>query len=78
MWKALEFSLLLVVVFVQFQVVLAELAKLVDMALEQSVEQQSFDLNAKPLDSLDVDEKPPLIVKLAYAQLSTTFLWTTH
>ena len=28
----------------------------------------SFDLNAKPLDSLDVNEKPPPIVKLADAQ----------
>ena len=39
----------------------------------------SFDRNAKPLDSLDVDERPPLVVKLAIAQhhaqlLATTFM----
>ena len=44
------------------------MSKLVDMALGQRVETPRFDLNAKPLDSLDVDERPPPIVKLANAQ----------
>ena len=63
--------------FVKFQVVLAKLSKLVDMALGHIKKPPSFDLDAKPLNSLDVHEKPPPIVKLANAQhpaqLSTTF-----
>ena len=53
------------------------MSELVDMALGQRIEPPSFDLNAKPLDSLDVDERPPPIVKLAdaqhHAQLLATF-----
>jgi hypothetical protein len=36
---------------------------LVDMALGQRIQPPSFDLNVEPLDSLDVDERPALIVK---------------
>lgn len=47
------------------------------MALGQRIEPLSFDLNVEPLDSLDVDERAPPIMKLAYdqhhAQLLTTF-----
>jgi len=32
------------------------------MALGQRIKPPSFDLNAKPLDSLDVDEIPPLVL----------------
>ena len=42
--------------------------ELVDRALGQRIELPSFDLNAKLLDSLDIDERPPPIVKLAVAQ----------
>jgi hypothetical protein len=34
------------------------MSKLVDMALGQRIKPPRFDLNAKPLDSLDVDERP--------------------
>jgi hypothetical protein len=44
------------------------MSELVDKALGQRRESPSFDLNAKPLDSLDIDERPPPIVKLATAQ----------
>ena len=44
------------------------MSKLVDKALGQRRESPNFDLNAKPLDSLDIDERPPLIMKLATAQ----------
>jgi hypothetical protein len=54
------------------------MSKLVDMALGQKEEPPSFDLNAKPLDSLDVDGRPPTIVKLVdtqhHAQLLATFI----
>ena len=33
--------------------------ELVDMALGQRIKPPSFDLNAKPLDYLHVDERPP-------------------
>ena len=53
------------------------MSKLVDMALGQRIELPSFELNAKPLDSLDVDERLPPILKLAHAshhaQLLATF-----
>ena len=49
---------------------------LVDMALGQRMESPNFDLNAKPWDSLDVDDKPPLIVKLADAQYHAPLLST--
>ena len=42
--------------------------ELVDMALVQRIEPPSLDLNAKHLDSLDVDDRPPRVVKLANAQ----------
>ena len=48
------------------------------MASKQRIELPSFDLNAKPLDSLDIEERPPPIVKLVdtqhHAQLSTTIV----
>ena len=48
----------------------------------ERIEPPSFDLNAEPLDSLDVDERPQPITKLAYsqhhAQLLATFFMTTH
>ncbi len=44
------------------------------MAWEYIIEPPSFDLNAKLLDFLDVDERPPPIVKLAYAQHYACFL----
>ena len=51
--------------------------ELVDMALGQKLKPPGFDLDAKPLDSLDVDERPPPIVKLVdaqhHAQLLATF-----
>jgi hypothetical protein len=47
---------------------------LVDMALGQRMESSSFDLNAKPLDSLDVDERPPPIMKLANTHAYVTKL----
>ena len=43
------------------------MSELVD-PLGQRRESPNFDLNAKPLDSLDIDEKPPFIMKLATAQ----------
>ena len=55
------------------------------MALGQRTESPSFDLIAKPLDSLDAHERPPLIVILVvpqhYAHLLATILfhlWTIH
>jgi hypothetical protein len=55
---------------------------LVDMALGRRIETPSFDLNAEPIDSFDVDERLQLIMKLAYtqhhAQLLATFYMTTH
>ena len=53
------------------------------MALGHGIEPPSFDLNAKPFDCLDVDERPPPIVKLVDAQhqaqlLATFLLWTIH
>ena len=41
-----------------------------------------FGFNAKSLDCVDVDERPPLIMKLANAQHHTqflaTYLWKSH
>jgi hypothetical protein len=59
------------------------MAKLIDMALGHGIEPSSFDLNAKPLNYLDVDERPPPIVKLIDAQhhaqlLATFFFGITH
>ena len=49
------------------------------MALGQRIELPSFELNAKPLDSLDIDERLPSILKLAHAshhaQLLATFFF---
>jgi hypothetical protein len=39
------------------------MSELVDMALGQIIEPPYFGLNVKPLDSLDVDERPPPFVK---------------
>ena len=50
------------------------MSKLVDMALGQTIEPPNFDLNMEPLGSLDVDERPPLIVKLVDPQLLAIFL----
>ena len=47
---------------------MAKLLEVVDIALGQRIEPPSFDLNAKPVDSLDIDERPLPIVKLANAQ----------
>ena len=44
------------------------LSKLVGIAMGQKTKSPSFDLNAKLLDSLDVDERPSPIVKLVDAQ----------
>ena len=44
------------------------MSKLVDTALGQRIKPPSFNLNVKPLHSLDVDKRPPHIVKLANAQ----------
>ena len=44
------------------------MSELVDMALRQRIEPHGFDLSAKPLNFLDVDERSPLIVKLATTQ----------
>ena len=51
--------------------------ELVDMALVHRIKPPSLDLNAKPLDSLDVDERPPHIVKLANAQHHVQLLATS-
>ena len=44
------------------------MSKLVDMALGQRIKPPSFDLHAKPLDSLDFDERLAPIMKLADVQ----------
>ena len=46
------------------------------MALGQWIEPPSFDLNAKLLDSLDVEERPPSRTKLANAQHRAQLLAT--
>ena len=53
-----------------------DMSKLVDMALGKRISPPSYDLIAGPLNSLDVDDKPPLIVKLAYAQHHAQLLAT--
>ena len=42
--------------------------ELLDTALGQRIKPTSFNLNAKPLHPLEVDERPPPIVKLVDAQ----------
>ena len=42
----------------------------------QRIKPPSFDLNVEPLDSLDVDERPPLTGKLAKSQHHAQFLVT--
>ena len=52
------------------------MSELVDMALGQRKEPPSFDLNEEPSNSLDVDERPPPIMRSTYAhqtQLLATF-----
>ena len=51
--------------------------ELVDMALVQRIGPPSLDLNGKPLDSLDVDDRPPRVVKLAHAQHHVRLLATS-
>jgi hypothetical protein len=53
------------------------------MALGQRIEPTSLDLTVETVNPLDVDERPPPIVKLTDAQqyaqlLSTFFLQTIH
>jgi hypothetical protein len=52
------------------------------MALGQRIEPASLDLTTETVNPLDVDERPPPIVKLTdaqqHAQLLATFLWTIH
>ena len=43
------------------------MSNLVDIALGHSIKPPSFDLNTELLDSLDVNERPPHIVKLENA-----------
>ena len=56
--------------------------ELVDMALGHRIEPPSSGLNAKPLNSSDVDKRHALSEKLTdaqhHAQLLATFLWTTY
>jgi hypothetical protein len=52
----------------------------VDIALGHIIRPPGFDLNAEPLESLDVNKRPPHIVKLENAQhhaqlLAIIFLW---
>ena len=53
--------------------------ELVDMTLVHKIEPPSFDLSVEPLDSLDVDDRLPPIVKLIdaqqHAQLLATFFY---
>jgi hypothetical protein len=53
------------------------MSELVDMALGQRIEPASLDLTAETINPLDVDERPPPIVKLTdaqqHAQLLATF-----
>ena len=44
------------------------MSKLVDMAFGRRKEPLGFDLNEEPLDSLNVDERSPSVVKLINAQ----------
>jgi hypothetical protein len=52
------------------------------MALGQRLEPTSLDITAETVKPLDVDERPPPIVKLMDAQqhahILATFLWTIH
>ena len=51
------------------------MSKLVDMALGQRIQPRIFDLNAKPLNFLDVDERPPPTHKcLTPCSMSATFV----
>ena len=58
------------------------MSELVDMALGQRIEPASLDLNYETVNPLDVDERPPPIVKMMDAQqhahILATFLWTIH
>jgi hypothetical protein len=53
------------------------MSELVDMALGQRIEPTSLDLTVETVNPLDVDERPPPIVKLTdaqqHAQLLATF-----
>lgn len=52
------------------------MTKLVDMALGHKIDTPSFDLIVGPLNSLDVDESPSHVVKLADAQHHVQLLGT--
>jgi hypothetical protein len=59
------------------------MSEMVDMALGHRIESTSLDLNVETVNPLDVDERPPPIVKLTDARqyvqlLATFFLWTIH
>ena len=49
------------------------MSELVDMALGQRIEPVSLDLIVETVNPLDVDQRPPPIVKLTDAQLLATF-----
>ena len=51
-------------------------SKLVDMAVRHRIEPPSSDLNAKPLDSCEFDERPPPTLKLTNAQHQAQLLDT--
>ena len=52
------------------------MSELVDMSLGQRIKPSSLDLSAKPFNPLDVDERPPPIVKLVNAQHHAQLLAT--
>jgi hypothetical protein len=58
------------------------MSELVDMALGQRIEPTSLDLIVETVNPLDVDERPPPIVKMMDAQqhahILATLLWTIH
>ena len=58
------------------------MSKLVDMALGQIIKPDSLDITFETVNLLDVDQRPPPIVKLTdaqqHAQLLATFLWIIH
>jgi hypothetical protein len=58
------------------------MSKLVDMAFGQRIKPTSLDLTAETVNPLDVDERPPPIVKMMDAQqhahILATFSWTIH
>ena len=57
-------------------------SELVDMAVGHRIEPTSLNLTAETVNPLDVDERPPPIVKMMDAQqhahILAMFLWTIH